>query len=218
MRAEKWIKSGRKTLSKELNEVEEKLCGGSAGGLGGHGGIGVSGSIGGAGGKRKGKELASPGGMGGGESIPNGGLLPVFALMRRIYNLDSSGSVFGTLSPSLASKYPAIPIPDELEPYYPPTHQSVTSSLYCNPRLSIPAAVLKLMELIEYEKDLRIQNALMTVHMSRRSSLGRPSGEGEEREAERTEEENELREVAWGVIEKTKMGKVLEYIARRVSR
>jgi hypothetical protein len=169
MRSEKWIKSGRKGLSKDVNDIEEKLSGMFSGV-----------------GKRSG---GSP-------------LLPVFDVIRRLYNLEAATS-------SGAPSFSPTTILDERATYYPPTAQSVTSALYCNPRLETAKAVLVLIELVDYEKDLR----MYAVQKTKRSMTSQDSPVG----LIRRDSEDNMAELAWGNIEKRKMATVLESIERRVS-
>ncbi|KAJ9121735.1 hypothetical protein QFC22_002356 [Naganishia vaughanmartiniae] len=167
MRNEKWIKSGRKGLSKDVNDIEDKVSGMFAG-------IG----------QRSG---GSP-------------LLPVFDVIRRLYNLEAAtNSEIPSFSP--------ITILDERVAYYPPTAQSVTSALYCHPRLETAKAVLVLIELVDYEKDLR----LYAVQKTKRSMTSQDSPTG----LVRRDSEDNMAELAWGSIEKRKMATVLESIERR---
>ncbi|KAJ9112542.1 hypothetical protein QFC19_000557 [Naganishia cerealis] len=169
MRSEKWVKSGRKSLSKDVNDIEDKLS------------SMFSGS-----GKRSG---GSP-------------LLPVFDVVRRLYNLE-------TITSSAVPSFSPITILDERVAYYPPTAQSVTSALYCNPRLDTAKAVSVLIELVDYEKDLRMH----AVQKTKRSMTSQDSPSG----LTRRDSEDNMAELAWGNIEKRKMATVLESIERRVS-
>lgn len=169
MRGEKWIKSGRKALSKDVNDIEDKLSG-------------MFSSVG----KRSG---GSP-------------LLPVFDVVRRLYNLEAATS-------SEAQSFCPMTILDERVAYYPPTAQSVTSALYCHPRLETAKAVSVLIELVDYEKDLR----MYAVQKTKRSMSSQDSPGG----LIRRDSEDNMAELAWGNIEKRKMATVLESIERRVS-
>lgn len=166
MRSEKWIKSGRKTLSKDLNDIEDKLSSMFSGNA---------------------KQGSSP-------------LLPIFDVLRRLYNLEPA---------SKANTFTPMTILDENEAYYPPTAQSVTSALYCNPRLDTPKAVDVLLELVDYEKDLRMYAVLKTKRSMTHQEI--PPGPS------RRDSEDNMAELAWGNIEKRKMASVLESIERRVS-
>ncbi len=181
MRALKWIKSGRVTLGKDLTEIEEKVVYPSTG----------SGSV------AKSRSLKSPTPA---SEIPhaNAALIPVFEALRSVYALPDSPT------PPIPRRLEFAPISiiDETEPYYSPTLQSVTSALYCNPRLSTAAAVAILMELVEYERDVRVYAG------------GGDDGRDSRNSADRLDNE----ELSWGIAEKVKMGLVLESIQRRVSR
>lgn len=167
MRSEKWLKSGRKALSKDVNDIEDKLSTMFSG---------------------NGKQGASP-------------LLPIFDVIRRLYNLEPASKPNASFTP--------LAILDETEAYYPPTAQSVTSALYCNPRLDTARAVNVLLELVDYEKDLRMYE----VHKTKRSMTYQELPPG----LTRRESEDNMAELAWGNIEKRKMAAVLESIERRVS-
>lgn len=167
MRNEKWIKSGRKALSRDLNDIEDKLSSMFSG---------------------NGKQGASP-------------LLPIFDVIRRLYNLEPASKPNTSFTP--------MTILDENEAYYPPTAQSVTSALYCNPRLDTARAVDVLIELVDYEKDLRMYEVQKTKRSMTYQEI--PTG------PTRRDSEDNMAELAWGNIEKRKMAAVLESIERRVS-
>ncbi len=183
MRALKWTKSGRVALGRELGEIEDKVGAAAGGGAGGS-----SGSV-----SRRNKAGAT--GAVAAVSPQQAALGPVFDALRTLYNLlPSSGGAAPIRRPGL--DYLPIPTLDEDEPYFPPTLQSVTSALYCNPRLSTPAAAAVLMELVEYERDVRVYPTGAGASVA---SLAMDPDEG-----------------AWGIPEKVKMGMVLESIERRV--
>lgn len=184
MSKEKWIKSGRKALSKDMNEIEDKLC------------FAPSPSQEGAFKSRRTKS--------GGALAQNPSLIPIFDVLRRIYNLEQPPGQKAILT---GSEYAPINIPDEDEPYFPPTPQTVTSALYCNPRLKVEPAIGVIMELVDYEKDLRI-HAVTTMLTSRSADAS---------SAEELNSPEGMIDLAWGTIEKKKMAKVLESIERRVS-
>lgn len=167
MRNEKWIKSGRKALSRDFNDLEDKLSSMFSG---------------------NGKQGTSP-------------LLPIFDVIRRQYNLEPASKPNTSFTP--------MTILDESEAYYPPTAQSVTSALYCNPRLDTARAVDVLIELVDYEKDLRMYEVQKTKRSMTYQEI--PAG------PVRRDSEDNMAELAWGNIEKRKMGAVLESIERRVS-
>lgn len=165
MRSEKWLKTGRKSLSKDVNDIEDKLAGS------GSGNQGVS------------------------------RLLQIFDLIRRLHNLEQSARANATFTP--------LTIPEENEAYYPPSAQSVTSALYCYPRLETAKAVNVLMELVDYEKDIRMYEVQKTKRSMTHHDV--PAG------LMRRESEDNMADLAWGNIEKRKMAAVLENIERRVS-
>lgn len=194
MRSEKWIKSGRKTLSKELNEIEEKLCFSYTPSTSAGSPAGSSSAPGGRARRTKsGAALAA-----------NPCLLPIFEVVRRTFNLEPPIGQSAILS---GANLGTIAVPDEDESYFPPTPQSVTSALYCNPRLDTEPAVDIILELVDYEKDLRVH--AVTSMLSRRSTDASASEELDDAEG--------MISLAWGTIEKTKMAKVLQSIERRVS-
>lgn len=165
MRSEKWLKTGRKSLSRDVDDIEDKL--------------GISGS---------GRQGALR-------------LVQIFDLMRRLHNLEPAAKVNASFTP--------MAIPDESEAYYPPTAQSVTSALYCNPRLDTAKAVNVLLELVDYEKDIRMYEVQKTKRSMTYQEI--PGG------LMRRESEDNMADLAWGNIEKRKMAVVLENIERRVS-
>jgi hypothetical protein len=166
MRSEKWLKTGRKSLSRDVNDIEDKL--------------GISGS-----GRQGALRLSQ-----------------IFDLMRRLHNLEPTAKVNASFTP--------VAIPEESEAYYPPTAQSVTSALYCNPRLDTAKAVAALLELVDYEKDIRMYEVQKTKRSMTYHEI--PAG------LMRRESEDNMVDLAWGNIEKRKMAVVLENIERRVSR
>jgi hypothetical protein len=189
MRAEKWSKSGRKQLSRDLDEIEDRIA------LAAGPPWSLSSSL-------------SPGGLHDDdqqEDDVSAGLLPTFEVLRRIYVLDPAASRASTTS---TGHFQPITIPDENEAYLPPTVQTITSALYVDPRLSTGRAVEVVMELVDYEKDLRMMDV-----------RGAMTAEEEAAEAERrrTSEETVMSALVWGPLEKSKMRQVLESIERRVS-
>ena len=188
MRAEKWSKSGRKQLSRDLDEIEDRIAS--------------------AAGPAWSTSSPSPRGQqidDQQEEDVNAGLLPTFEVLRRIYVLDPATSRASTSS---KGHFQPVTIPDENEAYLPPTVQTITSALYVDPRLSTGRAVEVVMELVDYEKDLRMMDV-----------RGAMTAEEEAAEAERrrTSEETVMSALVWGPLEKSKMRQVLESIERRVS-
>lgn len=179
MRLEKWTKSGKKQLSRDVDEIEDKLC------LPGNGNGKASGSA----------------------SVENTSLLPVFDVLRRIHALDPAASKVS--STREGTSFQPMAIPEWTEPYLPPTVQTITSALYVHPRLSTARAVDCVMELVNYEKDLRTMDVRGA--MSREEEAGRGDGEGG-----RSSEDTVLTALVWGPLEKSKMRRVLETIERRV--
>jgi hypothetical protein len=179
MRALKWIKSGRVALARDLAEIEEKVV------------FAAMGS--GASGKSKGMKLPPTV-----SDVPHAiaSLIPVFEAIRSVYALPASST-----SVPRRTDFAPISVIEESEPYYSPTLQSVTSALYCNPRLSTAAAVAILMELVEYERDVRVYAC---------------GGEGDGTESRSSVDRLDNAELYWGISEKIKMGLVLESIQRRV--
>ncbi|WWC92401.1 uncharacterized protein L201_007358 [Kwoniella dendrophila CBS 6074] len=78
-------------------------------------------------------------------------LLPIFLLLRRNFALPRSPLPLAIIEPYL-DILPAPPDPDDV-PFREPTVQTVTASLYVNPRLDDPAAAIVLEELVEFEKE-----------------------------------------------------------------
>ncbi|GHJ87683.1 hypothetical protein NliqN6_4085 [Naganishia liquefaciens] len=163
MRSEKWLKTGRKSLSKDVNDIEDKLT---------NSGSGQQGTL---------------------------RLLQTFDLLRRLHNLEPPANGSTTFTPTT--------IPEENEAYFPPTAQSVTSALYCYPRLDTARAINVLMELVDYEKDIRMYE----VQKTKRSMTSHEMPVG----LTRRESEDNMADLAWGNIEKRKMAAVLENIERR---
>ena len=182
MRAEKWTKSGKKQLSRDIDEIEDKMC------------------------------LASTFKSGSSSSdtpLENSVLLPILDVLRRIHALDTVASKTSALP--AGKEFNPIDIPEWEEAYLPPTVQTITSALYVQPPLSTLRAVDCVMELVDYEKDLRTMDVRGA--MSREEDAGQGNGE-----AGRTSEDTVLTALAWGPLEKSKMRRVLESIERRVSR
>lgn len=181
MRSEKWTKSGRKQLGRDLDEIEDKLC--------------FPGSV-----AKTGAAAA--------EGPENPGLLRVFDVLRRIHALDPVGSKTSTMTGG--RDFQPVDIPDWDDAYLPPTVQTVTSALYVQPPLPTPRAVSCVMELVDYEKDLRTMDV--------RGAMGREEDTGEQGgEQGRSSEDTVMNALVWGPLEKSKMRRVLESIERRVS-
>jgi hypothetical protein len=192
MRLERWIKSGRKQLSKELDEIEDKVCF----------------PLGrpGAGGKKR-SVSSSTAGMGQGQGpggTHNEVLLPVFEVVRRVHALQGPPG-------DEPCGFTPLTVLDEGEKYAPPTVQTITSALYVHPRLDTDEAVGIIMELVDHEKDIRLSAVRGAM---RREGSGEDMGMEEDR---RGSEDTVLGALAWGPVERARMGKVLGSIERRVS-
>lgn len=242
MRAEKWFKSGRKTVSRDIDELEDRMCFAPAGASGGQ----FAALRGNSSNSSRKKSVA---GMLASGQVENQELLPVFELLRRIYLLEPRGGgplrgQDAVLPPGLQPVY----LPEMDEPYLPPTVQTITSALYVSPPLPTVEAVEVIMELVDHEKDLRlvaVQGAMnleggsasggvsnprgmsasssaaipdVAGALSGPSSLSASNQRSDSIELRRRESEDAvIGALAWGPLEKSKMGKVLDLIERRVS-